>query len=80
MDLSLSKPPVISIPVPPELSSKSLLEISIPKVRFLRILRENYKKKLLPLDVPIQENDRILLYLEDYQESLKNLVDFLENL
>jgi len=80
MDLALSKPPVISIPVPPKLFSSSLMEINIPKVRFLRILREDYKKKLLPLNVPIQENDRILLYLEDYQESLKNLVDFLGKL
>ncbi len=80
MDLDLSKPPVISIPVPPKLFSSSLMEINIPKVRLLRILREDYKKKLLPLNVPIQENDRILLYLEDYQESLKNLVDFLGNL
>ncbi|MCK4847842.1 MAG: hypothetical protein KAT16_02330 [Candidatus Heimdallarchaeota archaeon] len=80
MDLSLGKPHVISIPVPQKLTSRPLMEIKIPKVRLLRILREDYKKKLLPLDVPIQENDRLLLYLEDYQESLKNLVDFLGNL
>jgi len=80
MDLPLSKPPVISIPVPPELFSRPLLEIKIPKVRLLKILREDYKKKLLPLDTPIQENDRLLIYLEDYQESLKILVDFLGNL
>ena len=52
------------------------MDVNIPKVRLLRILREDYKKKLLPLDVTIKEKDRILLYLEDYQESLKNLVDF----
>jgi len=80
MDLPLSKPPVISIPVPPKLSSRPLMEINIPKVRLLKILREDYKKKLLPLDVPIQKNDRLLLYLEDYQESLKMLVDFLGKL
>ena len=80
MDLPLSKPPVISIPVPPELFSKPLKDVFVPKVRLLRILREDYKKKLLPLDVPIKEKDRILLYLEDYQNSLKNLVDFLDKI
>ena len=80
MNLPLSKPPVISIPVPPKLGTRSLTEIKIPKVILLKIIREDYKKKLLPLNSPIQEKDRILIYLEDYQESLKNLVDFLSNL
>ena len=79
MKLPLSKPPLISIPVPKKLLTHDLSTIMIPKVRVLRILREEYKKKLLPLDFPLQENDRLLLYLEDSQESLKNLVEFLRN-
>ena len=79
MKLPLSKPPLISIPVPKKLLTHDLTTIMIPKVRVLRILREEYKKKLLPLDFPVQENDRLLLYLEDSQESLKNLVEFLRN-
>ena len=79
MKLPLSKPPLISIPVPKKLLIHDLSTIMIPKVRVLRILREEYKKKLLPLDFPVQENDRLLLYLEDSQESLKNLVEFLRN-
>lgn len=79
MKLPLSKPPLISIPVPKKLLNHDLSTIMIPKVRVLRILREEYKKKLLPLDFPVQENDRLLLYLEDSQESLKNLVEFLRN-
>ncbi len=79
MKLPLSKPPLISIPVPKKLLTHDLTTIKIPKVRVLRILREEYKKKLLPLDFPVQENDRLLLYLEDSQESLKNLVEFLRN-
>ena len=77
MDLPLSRPPIISIPVPPKLINSSLIHVNIPKVRILRILREEYKKKLLPIELPLQEKDRLLLYLEDSQESLKNLVDFL---
>ena len=79
MNLPLDKPPVISIPVPQKLINQDLTTIRIPKVRVLRIFREAYKKKLLPLDFPIQENDRLLLYLEDPEESLKNLVDFLSS-
>ena len=77
MDLPLSRPPVIAIPVPPKLINTSLSLVNIPKVRILRILREDYKKKLLPIDLLPQEKDRLLLYLEDSQESLKNLVDFI---
>ncbi|MHA1992918.1 MAG: hypothetical protein ACW97Z_00090 [Candidatus Hodarchaeales archaeon] len=77
MDLPLSRPPVIAIPVPPRLINSSLSSVNIPKVRILRILREDYKKKLLPIDLTPRENDKLLLYLEDSQNSLKNLVDFL---
>ncbi|MHA1978422.1 MAG: hypothetical protein ACW98F_05225 [Candidatus Hodarchaeales archaeon] len=77
MALPLVRPPVIAIPVPPKLINSNLSLVNIPKVRILRILREGYKKKLLPLELPLQEKDRLLLYLEDSQESLKNLVDFI---
>ena len=77
MNLSLSKPPIISIPINEKLKNQDLSTIIIPKVKVLRIYRGEYKKKLLPLDFPIQENDRLLIYLEDSQESLKNLVEYL---
>ncbi len=77
MDLPLSRPPVIAIPVPPKLVNSSLLDVKIPKVLILRILREDYKKKLLPIEISPKNTDKLLLYLEDSQESLKNLVDFL---
>jgi hypothetical protein len=77
MGLQLGKPPVITVPVTGKLKSVPIKDISIPKVKILRILREDYKKKLLPIDVPLKENDRLMLYLEDSEESLKNLVDFL---
>ncbi|UCE12445.1 MAG: hypothetical protein JSV04_09635 [Candidatus Heimdallarchaeota archaeon] len=77
MSLPLVKPPVISIPVPESRISKPIDDLQIPKVRVLNILREDSKDKIIPLDQPTQENDRILLYLEDPEESLKHLVDFL---
>ncbi len=77
MDLPLSRPPVIAIPVPKKLVNTSLLDLKIPKVLILRILREEYRKKLLPIHLPPKETDKLILYLEDSQESLKNLVDYL---
>ncbi|MFX0049846.1 MAG: hypothetical protein ACFFAJ_04180 [Candidatus Hodarchaeota archaeon] len=75
MKLTLDKPPVISIPIPK--ISRPLNELNIPSVRVLSILREDAKQKIIPLEEQIQENDRLLLYLEDPELSLKNLVDFL---
>lgn len=77
MNLPLVKPAVISIPVPENRISEPIDDIQIPKVRVLNILRENSKDKIIPLDQPTQKDDRILLYLEDPEESLKHLVDFL---
>lgn len=80
MNLPLSKPPVIDIPVPKTLMNRDLTEIDIPKVRILRILREEYRKKLIPINYSVQETDRLLLYLEDPEDSLKNLVEYLSRL
>ncbi|MFX0085231.1 MAG: hypothetical protein ACFFAU_06125 [Candidatus Hodarchaeota archaeon] len=77
MNLPLVKPPVIAIPVPSNMRSKSLAELTIPTVKVLKILREDSDKRIFPLDEPIKENDKILLYLEDDENSLKNIVDFL---
>ncbi len=77
MDLPLDKPPVISIPVPRNRLAKPVDDIKIPDIRVLNILRENTKERIFPLNEPTQENDRLLLYLEDPEESLKSLVDFL---
>ncbi len=77
MNLPLVKPPVISIPVPKSRINKPVDDIHIPGVRVLNILREDSKERIFPLDQPTQENDRLLLYLEDSENSLKNLVDYL---
>jgi hypothetical protein len=77
MNLSLSKPSVISIPIPK--ATTPLTELNIPTVRVLKILRESAKKRILPLDEPLQKADRLLLYLENPEISLKNLVDFLSH-
>ena len=79
MDLPLEKPPVIAIPVPKDLGSKPLSELKIPTVKIINILREDSKQRIFPLDEPIQENDKLVLYLEDAENSLKNIVDFLGN-
>ena len=78
MDLPLDKPPVISIPVPKSRIAKPVDDLIIPKIRVLSILREDTKERILPLNESTQENDRILLYLEEPEESLKSLVDFLD--
>ena len=77
MNLPLDKPPVISIPVPINRIAKPVDDIKIPDVRVLNILREDTKERIFPLNEPTQENDRLLLYLEDPEKSLKSLVDFL---
>lgn len=77
MNLPLVKPPVISIPVPKSRLSKPVDDLDIPDVRVLNILREDSKHKIFPLNQPTQENDRLLLYLEEPEKSLKSLVDFL---
>ena len=77
MNLPLSKPPVIDIPVPESFLYRDLTKVDIPKVKILRILREDYRKKLIPIDYPVEHTDRLLLYLEDSEESLKNLVEYL---
>ncbi|MFX0016323.1 MAG: hypothetical protein ACFFB2_01525 [Promethearchaeota archaeon] len=77
MGLPLVKPPVISISVPKSRITLPVDDLRIPKVRILNILREDSKEKIFPLDHPTQENDRLLLYLEDSERSLKNIVDFL---
>jgi hypothetical protein len=77
MNLQLVKPPVISIPVPKSRINRPIDDLDIPGVRFLNILREDSKERIFPLDQPTQENDRILLYLEDSENSLKSLVDYL---
>jgi hypothetical protein len=78
MNLSLSKPPVISIPIPKSRISKPVNDLNIDKVKVIKILRESAKKRILPLDEITEEGDRLLLYLEDPIDSLKNLVDFLD--
>ncbi|MFX1285825.1 MAG: hypothetical protein ACFFB5_19445 [Promethearchaeota archaeon] len=77
MNLPLVKPPVISIPVPKNKLFKPVDDLKIPNVHVLNILREDSKDRIFPLDHPTQENDRLLLYLEDPEKSLKSLVDFL---
>lgn len=77
MNLPLEKPPVISIPIPSGWHLEKLSELNIPHIRLLNILRDEEKRKIFPLDDPLKENDRLLLYLEDPVESLKSLVDFL---
>lgn len=79
MKLQLSKPPVISIPIPKGRIGTTLDDLEIPTVHVLNILREDDKRKILPLTEPTQETDRLLLYLEK-PDSMKNLVDFLANL
>ncbi len=78
MSLPLVKPPVISIPVPKSRISKPVDDIHIPNVRILNILREDSKERIFPLDQPTQEDDRLLIYLEDPEKSLKSIVDFLD--
>ncbi len=80
MKLPLAKPQVISIPVPKSKLFKPVDDLQIPDVRVLNILREDSKNKIFPLDQPTQENDRLLLYLEDPEKSLKNIVDFLDHI
>ncbi len=77
MNLPLSKPQVISIPIPSSWKSKNLTDLAIPYVKILNILRDDPKKKIFLLDEPLKDNDRLLIYLEDPNESLKSLVDFL---
>jgi hypothetical protein len=77
MNLPLVKPPVIAIPVPKNLKSGTLMDLQIPKVKIINILREESNQRIFPLDEPIQENDKLLLYLEDSDTSLKSIVDFL---
>lgn len=76
MDLSLSKPPVIDIPVPEKYINKTIEDLKISNVKILRLYRESYKKVLLPLDEITEDGDRILLYLKSGDESLRSLVDF----
>ncbi|MHA2224720.1 MAG: hypothetical protein ACXAC8_05925 [Candidatus Hodarchaeales archaeon] len=80
MDLPLVKPPVISIPVPGRFLSKPVADLKIPDIRVLNILREDTEERIFPLDQPTQENDRLLIYLENPENSLKNLVDFLKEI
>jgi len=77
MNLPLVKPPVISIPVPKSRINKPVDDLHIPGVRILNILREDSKERIFPLDQPTQENDRLILYLKDPENSLKSLVDYL---
>ncbi|MFX1505477.1 MAG: hypothetical protein ACFFDC_05110 [Promethearchaeota archaeon] len=77
MNLQLVKPPVISIPVPESRINKPIDDLEIPGVRVLNILREDSKERIISLDQPTLKNDRILLYLEDSENSLKSLVDYL---
>lgn len=77
MNLPLVKPPVISIPVPKSRINKPVDDLHIPGVRILNILREDSKGKILPLNQPTQENDRLIIYLEDQENSLKSLVNYL---
>ncbi len=79
MNLPLAKPPVIAIPVPERFKQNNLLDLRIPKVKVLNILREDSNQRIFPLDEPIQENDKLILYLEDSENSLKSIVDFLTN-
>ena len=80
MNLPLVKPPVIAIPVPERFKQNNLLDLRIPKVKLLNILREDSDQRIFPLDEPIQDNDKLLLYLEDSENSLKSIVDFLTKL
>lgn len=77
MNLPLAKPQVISIPISGKLKELNLANLEIPGIKVVNILRENSKERIFPLDNPIQENDRLLLYLEEPVYSMKNLVEFL---
>ncbi|MHA1973837.1 MAG: hypothetical protein ACTSW1_12645 [Candidatus Hodarchaeales archaeon] len=79
MGLPLAKPPVIALPITGNFAKTPLLEIQIPGILLLNILREDSKHHIYPLDEPVQDNDKILLYLEDGDNSLRNLVDFMGN-
>ncbi len=79
MNLPLVKPPVIAIPVPDRFKQNNLLDLRIPNVKILNILREDSDQRIFPLDEPIQDNDKLLLYLRDSENSLKSIVDFLTN-
>ncbi|NHJ00852.1 MAG: hypothetical protein EAX86_01865 [Candidatus Heimdallarchaeota archaeon] len=78
MNLQLSKPPVIAIPVPKNLINKSVEEIKIPNIRVLGVLREDSKQKIFSVEEISQEDDRILLYLEKPEISMRSLIDYLE--
>ncbi|MFW9854654.1 MAG: hypothetical protein ACFFFG_06320 [Candidatus Thorarchaeota archaeon] len=79
MDLQLSKPPVVSIPIPKSLINRSLEDLKIPSVMVLNIFREEDERKILPLTELAKSTDRLMLYLEQ-PDSLSTLVDFLDKL
>jgi len=77
MGLPLAKPPVIALPITGKFAKTPLTDIKIPGILLLNILREDSKEHIYPLDEPVLENDKILLYLENGDDSLRNLVDFM---
>ena len=77
MNLQLSKPPVIAIPVPKNLLNRSIQDVKISNIRVLAILREDSKQKIFSLKEITNEDDRILLYLEQPEISMRSLIDYL---
>lgn len=75
LDLNLTKPPVIDVPVPKGMVNMPADVFKISEVEFLKILRDD---KPYPLENKVIEDDRLLIYLHNGETSIKNYITFSE--
>ena len=79
MGLPLTQPPVITVPVPEKLVGKKFDGLEIKKSKILRVQRSvNGKITNLPPENTFKEQDLVMLYLFDGEESIREIINIFE--
>lgn len=79
MGLPLNQPPVITVPIIKEFIGKTGLELDaiLKKSKILRIerVKDDKQKILLPIENVLNEEDLIMVYLLEGEESIREIID-----
>ncbi|MFW9991242.1 MAG: hypothetical protein ACFFD4_04205 [Candidatus Odinarchaeota archaeon] len=75
LELKLTKPPVIDVPAPKSMVGMPADVFKIPKVEMIRISRDG---QLIPLKNRVKTGDRLLIYLHNGEDSIKEFISFSE--
>ena len=79
MGLPLTQPPVITVPVPEKHIGKKFDDLGVKKSKILRVQRTiNGKITNLPPENSFKEQDLVMLYLFDGEESIREIIKIFE--